>query len=72
MQHARSTKGFTLIEIMIVLVIIGAVLALAIPKLTNSKGKLKDEVKHIALLAKEVRYFTRHRLVEWQFPARKT
>ncbi len=47
-------RGFTLIEIMIVLVIIGAVLAIAVPKLVNSKSKIKDEVKHIALLAKEV------------------
>jgi len=47
-------QGFTLIEIMIVLVIIGAVLALAIPKLTSSKSKIKDEIRHIALVIKEV------------------
>ncbi len=50
--HSRS--GFTLIEIMIVLVIIGAVLALAVPKLSNSKNKIKEEVKHIAVVVKEV------------------
>ncbi len=50
----NANRGFTLIEIMIVLVIIGMVLAVAAPKLANSKGKLKDEVKHIALIAKEI------------------
>ncbi len=49
-----ANRGFTLIEIMIVLVIVGVVLTLAVPKLVNSKGKIKDEVKHIALIARQV------------------
>lgn len=54
MTCKNAIRGFTLIEIMIVLVIIGMVLAVAVPKLANSKSKIKDEVKHIAIIAKEV------------------
>ncbi len=53
-RDVRKNRGFTLIEIMIVLIIIGAVIAIAVPKMMNSKSKIKDEIKHIALLAKEV------------------
>ncbi len=39
---------------MIVLVIIGAVLALAVPKLSNSRNKIREEVKRVAMVIKEV------------------
>ncbi len=54
MSCKDANRGFTLIEIMIVLVIIGLVLTLGVPKLVNSKGKLKDEVKRFAIVAKQV------------------
>jgi prepilin-type N-terminal cleavage/methylation domain-containing protein len=39
--HAKSSTGFTLIEIMIVVAIIGMLMAMAIPNLVNATGKAK-------------------------------
>lgn len=51
----RSERGFTLLEIMIVLGILAGLMALAIPKLQSNKNKIKTVVRQFGALTKEVR-----------------
>ena len=58
----RNEKGFTLVELMIVVVIIGILASIAIPKFTNLIGKTKAaEAKTILgqiITAEKTYYFT--------------
>jgi len=50
-RNIRRARGFTLLEIMVVLVIIAAISAIAIPHLFSSpENRLKDEGRHLASL----------------------
>ena len=42
-RHLRNSKGFTLIELMIVVVIIGILAALAIPRFTQASARAKEK-----------------------------
>ena len=41
-------------EILIVLAIIGAIVAIGVPKLANRKGQMRSEIQRIAVLSREI------------------
>jgi general secretion pathway protein G len=43
-EEARSEQGFTLVELMIVMVVIGILMAMAVPQYTNSVRNAKEAV----------------------------
>lgn len=62
----KSQKGFTLLEIMIVLGILAGLMGLAIPKLQSNKNKIKTVVRQFGALTKEVRNTARMKRVTYR------
>lgn len=61
MPTTRQKAGFTLIEVMIVVVIIGLLAAIAIPKFTNTKGRAyvtaqKSDLRNLAAQQEQFYY----------------
>jgi len=50
-----NQKGFTLMEIMIVLAIMGAMVAMVIPRIGNRNNEIKAEVRKLSTLTRQVR-----------------
>lgn len=60
-MRPRSTQGFTLVEILIVVVIIGILTAIIIPRFNNARGKslaasLKNDLRNLAVAQEDYFY----------------
>jgi general secretion pathway protein H len=65
-RPAFRNKGFTLLELMIVLAIIGAVVSLAIPQIGNRNNQLKAAVRRFNVVAKQLRNSARLKNVTYR------
>lgn len=61
MSHSdfQNQKGFTLIEIMVVLVIITAIVTMVLPKIGNQNNQLKEVIRRFTVLSREIRHRAR-------------
>ena len=62
MRNRARTSGFTLVELMVVVVVLGVLVAIAIPKFSNTKAKaidasMKSDLRNLAS-AQEGYYYT--------------
>lgn len=55
LKKIYNSKGFTLIEIMVVLAIIATAIVLAAPRLFKTEGNIKAVARHFLVMGKEVR-----------------
>lgn len=53
-MHSLRRAGFTLIEIMVVIAIIGGVMAIVAPRLVNPKSRMKEAVREFATMTRDV------------------
>lgn len=53
--HNRSSKGFTLLELMIVVGILGGIMAFGIPRLKLNNNNIKKVTRQFTVLTREVR-----------------
>jgi general secretion pathway protein H len=53
-MSTSKARGFTLIEIMVVLAIIGAIMVSIAPRLVDRKSKMKESVRKLATLTREI------------------
>ncbi|MDX9731431.1 MAG: type II secretion system protein [Bdellovibrionales bacterium] len=61
MKAVRNSRGFTLIEIMVVLLIMGGVLAIGGTRLFNPSENRRGQIRQLAIQAKELRTYARLR-----------
>jgi general secretion pathway protein H len=54
MKNSSSSRGFTLIEIMIVLAIIGGIIAMAMPYVTNRNPQTKAFLRKFTVMSREL------------------
>jgi general secretion pathway protein H len=55
----KNNKGFTLLEVLVVLGIIAAVVALGLPRINKNSNNLKKVVREMGVLGKEIRHRAR-------------
>lgn len=58
-RRRQNTRGFTLIEVMIVLAIFGAVIAIGVPRLTRTDSNIRSVARQLTVLIKETRNHAR-------------
>lgn len=58
-KRFKSIRGFTLIEMMVVLALVAAIVVVAVPRLENSGTKLKRAVRHLSTISKRLHHLAR-------------